>query len=159
MNDITFTGIKYTSAGRLFAESQSPQTQEILTRAEKMMKNHRYTNLVVNKNGYAIQFADASGRHSYKIDEVLYGCQNNVNFHLRGKENKVFTFDFCYYPKKYHNCAVASSEDARYKNSFLNSSIELVNLLEKKGEYPLKPAWYDKVKKMINKSRLISFLF
>ena len=38
-------------------------------------------------------------------------------------------------------------------------SIELVNLLEKKGEYPLKPAWYDKVKKMINKSRLISFLF
>ena len=154
IDNVTFTGVKYTAAGKEFVKSQSKQVQDLLLNAEKKMKKYKYTNLVVNSDGYAIQYANADGIHSCKINNVLYSCDDDVTYYVSGICDK-FKFPLGLNTKKGHQCALASANDAAEKNSWLNSSIMLTHLLEQKGGYPIKKTLLDRIKEIIIKySRL-----
>ncbi len=149
INDITFTGIKYTSAGRIFASNQSKKSQVLLQKAEKEMKNYRYTNFVVNKNGYSIQYADETGKHSTQLKDIRFTCDNDVIFILKNKQR--LRFSFLDELDMHQKCALAASIDASENNSNLNSSIILTNLLEHKNTYPIKKNFFEKLKDYITK--------
>ena len=132
-DNVVFGRVKYTAAGRKFVQSQSQETQKILKNAEGRMKNFKYTNLVVNANGYSIQHLGENGKHCYSIDKILFSVFKDVIFHVKTSDgifNKI-KFNLNHDKKLLTNCAVASSEDARHNNKWLNSSIALASLIEK----------------------------
>jgi len=149
VNNVTFTGVKYTSAGKQFASMQSQKVRETLQKAEQKMKRYRYANLIVNSNGYAVQYADNTGKHSCKINQILHSLDNDVTYKVNSKNTDRFVFSFYENNKGAYDCAIDAANDATDKNSWLNSSIRLVKLLEKQGGQPVNKNWMDKLKAML----------
>lgn len=136
-NDISFTGIKFTKAGKNFLNSQTLETKSIVKKAEKKLRKFNYSNMVISGNGCSVQVNDATGLHAYKIKDIQYSIDNNITYILSGV-NKNAEYCFNVNDDVFRKSAICASKDATERNNYLTSSIMLCKLLEKQAGIPLK---------------------
>ena len=149
INDsVSFQGVKYTSAGKAFVQKQSQEVRSTLEAAEKKMKNFKKANLIVNKNGYAIQTREDDGIHCYKIKNILFTCYDRVKYYV-GDGSKLLNFEQPESSEFIEKCALLASEDARKNNGFLNSNLFLIETLEKTQQKAVKENFFTKAKEKI----------
>ena len=74
----TFHGVKYTKAGKEFLYNQSAKVKSDLMVAEYCMLENKYTNLIINKKGYAVQYKGNNGKHCYKIKKATYDWKKDI---------------------------------------------------------------------------------
>lgn len=149
INDsVSFQGVKYTSAGKAFVQKQSQEVRSTLEAAEKKMKNFKKANLIVNKNGYAIQTREDDGIHCYKIKNILFTCYDRVKYYV-GDGSKILKFEQPKSSEFIENCTLFAAEDARKNNKFLGSIIFLIENLEKTQIKPIKENFFTMAKEKI----------
>ena len=138
IDNTSFTGVKYTAGGKRFLAEQTQETQDYIKKAEKKMKRYRHTNLVVNKNGFAVQKKDIDGIHSFKIDDVMFSIYNDIIFHLSGRQGKT---KLSFYLDDYHYMCQDAQRNASYdaldKNGYARSAVLLTDFIEKNWRYPI----------------------
>lgn len=148
----SFEGVKYTRKGIAFALSQPKNVRETLALAEYNMRYNKYAHLIVNKEGYAVQYKNMEGKHSCKVKSASYNWKSDViEYKVKGKDADTFVFDMKQNPKDGQRCAanarMASFGD--FEEGLLLMHIDLVNFLESQAREMIEKPGV--VRKFINK--------
>lgn len=90
----TFRRVKYTKAGKEFMQNQPNNVKEAFAVAEYCMLENKYTNLVINKKGYAVQYKGENGKHCYKIKKASYNWKKDIlEYSLDSKAQDKMSFN------------------------------------------------------------------
>ena len=154
LDSISFGAVKYTRAGKQFLNNQSQETQKIIAKAAKKMRNYKKSNLLISKNGAAIQLKEQGGVQAYHINEVTYTIYNDVIYRLQNSKGaKKMVFNIPSDIKMQKN-QLYSSIDCNEKNSLLRSTVLLAELIEKNNFTPLKTSFFSKFKDTLKENAM-----
>ena len=153
--NMAFRGVRYTKAGKDFIKNLPEDVQKTLALAEYCMLDNKYTNLIVNKNGYAVQYQNEKGKHCCKIKNAHYNWKRDiVEYQIKDKNQDKFVFNLKQEPelaKRISKCI----REAKYDKSgvgVLRINISLIDLLERQAKNLLhKPNIFEKLINKIKK--------